>query len=452
MKLKSAQYAVVLVLVLLVSACVKSTVTMPTSQQPVIDTPVAPSGDLVIASTKSFVDAFGTYRVVGQVINNSSSVLNSIELTIEVKDASGNSLLKDDNGNITPYAIFYPMLYTVAPGEASPFEYSYDTTNGTPAAFSVAITGQASGNAYRATLQWEDVQLVDDGSGSYYLTGKLVNTGSQWAHINGLAGGVLDDSNNLLSVNLASTYTTELAPAGDTNGDDRTPFEITFPIPGGSTKWQLNWDADVTDNVADYSMEVKITNRYFDQDGSARIVGWITNNSTQTLNVSNVVAGLYATDGTVLDAGNSSVPVPIKPGSATSFSISEFGIVNHNPGQAALVQTCSAQVDQYFTLPTPFEFVDLNADTETVQKDGATWIINGSVTNKSGVSLSTVAVVVMIMDTQNKLVAMEYTSINPTGDAISSGETNPYLVSVYLNPAVDATSFTTSTVIIGKVK
>jgi hypothetical protein len=199
-------------------------------------------------------------------------------------------------------------------------------------------------------------------------------------------------------------------------------------------------------------MEVKITNRYFDQDGSARIVGWITNNSTQTLNVSNVVAGLYATDGTVLDAGNSSVTVPIKPGSATSFSISEFGIVNHNPGQAALVQTCSAQVDQYFTLPTPFEFVDLNADTETVQKDGATWIINGSVTNKSGVSLSTVAVVVMIMDTQNKLVAMEYTSINPTGDAISSGETNPYLVSVYLNPAVDATSFTTSTVIIGKVK
>ena len=452
MKLKIALYAVVIGLVLSLQACVKTTVSSSTSQPPVANTPETSAGDLVITSTNAFVDAFGTYRVVGQVDNNSSTVLNSIELTIEIKDASGTSLLKDDNGNITPNAIIYPMLYTLAPGVSSPFEYSYDTTNGTPASYNVTITGQATGNANRATLQWENVQLVDNGSGLYFLTGKLVNTGNQWAHIKGLAGGVLDDSNNLLSANLATTYATELAPTGDTNGYDRTPFEITFPNPGSSTKWQLYWDADVTDSATDFPMEVKVTNTYFDQDGSARIVGWITNNSTQTLDDSHVVAGLYAVDGTVLDAGNSIVPIPVKPGAAGPFSISEFGIVNNNPDQAALVQTCSAQVDPYFTSPASYESVDLSATEETVQKNGATWTFDGSVSNTSGKSLSGITLVAMVMDAQNNLVAVEYTSIFPSGDAIAAGETNSYSVSVYLNPAADATAFTTTTMIVGDVK
>ena len=452
MKLKIALYAVVIVLVLSVSACGKSTATAPTSQPPVVDTPVTPPGDLVIASTNAFVDSYGTYRVVGEVDNNSSTVLNSIELTIEIKDVSGNSLLKDDNGNITPNAIIYPMLYTLAPGIASPFEFSYDTTKGTPASYNVTITGQATGEANRATLQWENVQIVDDGSGWYYLTGALVNTGSQWAHIKGLAGAVLDDSNNLLSANLAATYATELAPTGDATGRDRTPFEITFPIPGGGTKWQLYWDADVTDSVTDYPMEVKVTNTYFDQDGSARIVGWITNNSAQTLDDSQVVGGLYAADGTVLDAGNSIVPVPVKPGAAAPFSISSFGRSNYNPDQASLVSNSSAQFDTWFTSPPSFEFVDLVATGETVQKDGATWTFSGSVTNTSDKNLSGATVVVMVMDAQNKLVAMEYTSINPTGDAIAADETNTYSVSVYLDPAADATGFTTTTLVVGDVK
>jgi hypothetical protein len=452
MKLKIALYTVIIVLVLSMQACVKPTVTTSTSQPPVANTPEASIGELFIASTNAFTDAFGTYHVVGKLANNSSTVLNSIELTIEIKDASGNSLLKDDNGSIAPNAIVYPMLYTLAPGVTSPFEFSYDTTNGTPASYFVTIAGHQTGSANLATLQWENVQLMDNGSGLYYLTGALVNTGSQWAHIKGLAGGVLDDSNNLLSANLASTFTTELAPTGDTNGYDRTPFEITFPNPGGSTKWQLYWDADVTDSVIDYPMEVKITNTYFDQEGSARIVGWITNNSAQTLDDSQVVAGLYAADGTVLDAGNSIVPIPLKPGIAVPFSFSEFGIVNHNPDQAALVQTCSAQFDPYFTSAASYESIDLNATDETVQKISATWIFDGSVSNASDKSLSRITVLAMIMDAQNKLVAMEYTTIYPTGDAIAVGETNTYSVPVYLNPAADTTGFTTKTMIVGNVK
>jgi hypothetical protein len=454
MKLKIALLAAVVVLALSVSACGKSTVTNPTSEPsepPAVNTLVNPSGDLVISSTNAFVDSYGTYRVLGVIVNNSSKVLNSIELTVEIKDASGTSLLKDDNGNVTPNVITYPMLYTIAPGEASPFEYSYETTNGTPTSYNVMITGQQTGDANRATLKAEHVQLMDDGSGWYYLTGELVNTGSQWAHINSLAGAVLDDTNNVLSADWTNTYTTELAPTGDALSRDRTPFKVSFPNPGGSTQWTLYWDAVVTDKVTDYPMDVKVTNSYYDQYGSAHLVGWITNNSDQPLD-SLVVAGLYAADGTVLDASYAFVPVPMKPGAATPFNISSFGSVNYSKDQASLEKSYSAQTDTGFTSPPSSEFVDLTATGETVQKDGSTWTFSGIVSNTSGKNLSGSTVVVMVMDAQNKLVAMEYTSIYPTGDAIAGGEMNTYIVSVYLDPAVDATGFTTTTMVVGDVK
>jgi hypothetical protein len=443
--------ATIAMLVLSMPACVKATDGTPASQSPSLNTPVNPPGELAIVGTHASVDADGTYRVVGMIVNNSSTVLSSIELTVEIMDESGDSLLKDENGNSKPNAIIYPLLYTLAPGEISPFEYSLDTTNGIPASYNVKIAGQQISNANRATLESQKVQLVDDGSGWFYLTGELVNKGSQWAHINSLAGGVLDDSNILLSANWTSTYTTELAPAGDALGRDRTPFEINFPNPNGSTQWKLYWDADVTDSVTDYPIEVKVTNLYFDQNGSAHLIGWMTNNSDQPLD-SLVIAGLHSADGTVLDSAYSYVPVPMKPGAPVPFSVIEFGSVNSNPNQASLVRNASAQPDPWFTSPPTFEFVDLTATDESIQKNGATWTFNGEVTNSSGKDLSGATVVVMVMDSQNKLVAMEYTSIPPTGVAFVAGETNTYSVSVLLDPAADPTGVTTITLVVGDVK
>jgi len=451
MKHKAVLYAVVVALILSVVGCGKSTVTTPTTQPLVVNTPVTQVNDLVISSTNAFVDSYGTYHVVGEVVNQSSTILTSIELNLEIKDASGNSLITDDNGNITPNSTISPMLYTLAPGEASPFEYSYDTTKGTPASYTVTISGKQTGDANRATLKSENVQLVDDGSGWYFLTGELVNTGSQWAHINSLAGAVLDDSNNVLSADWTSTYTTELAPTGDVSGRDRTPFEINFPNPTNATQWSLFWDADVADNVTDYPLVVKITNSYFDQNGSSHLVGWVTNNSDQPLD-SLVVGGLYGADGTVLDASYSFLSIPMKPGEAVPFNISSFGSVDNSKEQASLVSSYSAQVDTYFTSSPSSEFVDLSAAGEQIQKDGPIWTFSGNVTNTSDKSLSSATLVVMVMDTQNNLIAMEYTTIYPTGDAIAVGETNTYTVSAHLDPAADATGFSTTTMVVGNVK
>ena len=446
MKNKYVMYVLITSLVLSMSSCVKPS--NGTTEAPLVNTPVILANTLSIASSGSFVDSQGIYHVVGEVVNNTSSALTSIELTIEIKDSDGNSLIKDNNGNAAPNAILYPMLYTLAPGEASPFEYSYATVAGTPASFDVSITGQVTGNANRAALQAKNVQLVDDGSGRYYLTGKLVNTGSQWAHINGLAGAVLDDSGKVLSANSTATYATELAPAGDTNSRNQTPFEIEFPNPGGGTKWQLYMDANIAENVVDYPLEIKVTNTYYDEYGSARIVGLMTNNSDKPLD-SLVVAGLYSADGTALDASYAFVPVPIKPGSNAPFSISSFNSVNFNPIQAALVSTISTQVDPWFTSPTSYEFVDLSVAGDTVEKNGATWVFNGNVNNTGTNSLSGITIIAMVLNAQDTLVAMEYTTIYPSGDAIAAGESNPYSVAVYLDPKADTSSFTTTVVAVG---
>jgi len=454
MKQKIMLCGVIGVLVLSLNACGGSPVSaIPTSQSqlPVVNTPTAMPASLVISSTNAFVDSYGTYHVVGEVLNNSNAVVSSIELIIEIKDTSSNSLIKDDSGNITANAKVSPMLYTLAPGEASPFEYSYETTEGTPASFNVTLSGQQTGNANRAALNTENVQLVDDGQGWYYLTGELVNTGSQWAHINSLAGAVLSDSNQILSADWTATYATEVAPSGDASGRDVTPFEVNFPNPGGATKWHVYLDADVTDSVIDYPMGVSISNTYFDQYGSFHVVGWLANNSDKLID-SLVVAGVYGADKTVLDSSYSFVPIPVKAGASAAFSISSFSSINYNPNQASLVNTTTVQADPWFTYPPTSESVDLAATGETISKTDSTWTFDGSVVNSSNKSLSAATVVVMIMDAQNKLIAMEYTSISPTADAIAPGDTNTYTVSVYLDPAANNTGFTTSTLVVGDVK
>ena len=448
---KITRMVLVSVLMELLVACGTGTTTTigPNPTQPLVAADTSTPGAMVIANSTAFVDKYGTYRVVGMLVNNSSYVLTSIELTIEIKDASGNSLLKE-NGNPVLKATFHPMLYTLAPGEGSPFEYSYDTGNGIPASYKVIISNIQSGDVSRADLTAENVQLVDNGSGWYYLTGDLVNKGTQWTRINNLAGAVLDASNNVLSADWTATYATELAPTGDPSGGDRTPFEINFPNPGtsGTPPWSLYWDAEIMENVTSYAITTTITNGYIDQYGAQHVVGWVINHSDQALS-SSVVAGLYDQAGTTLDASFSNIPIPIRAGGSVPFSVTTFGNVDNNQTQAALVRTYAAEVDPGNTTPTKFKFIELPSSSETIHEDGATWNISGNATNTSDQELSTATVVVSIIDSQNALVATEYTTIFPSGDTIAVGEEDPYTVSISLDPSIDSSGFKINTMVIG---
>ncbi|KAF0107935.1 MAG: hypothetical protein FD146_1233 [Anaerolineaceae bacterium] len=418
-------------------------------------TPLPPvsSNELDIVSAFAFTDQWGWYNVAGEIQNNTGAALTSIELTIEIRDASGNSLLKDDNGGAVESLKFSPLLYTLAPGQYAPFSYSFDTSVGIPASYNVTVTGHTTGQADRADIIVENAEMVDDGGGMFYLSGVLVNQGSGWAHINSLAGAGLDSNSQVLTADWTATYTTELAPAGDASGRDRTPFSVGFPVPVGAevTGWAVYTDADVVDAPTDYALAVNITNRYFDGWNSYHVVGTVTNNSPERLHTL-LVGGLYAGDGTTLDATWSFIPVFIEPGATIPFDMSSFGSVNWSTKQASRVDRATVQVDPWSTYPSSWEVVALAASNEQVVKNGADWTFIGSVTNNSGQALSGETVIVAVHDAQGNLVASSYSYVTPDGDAIANGQTSAYEVSVYLDPAADTAGYTTQTIVQGDVK
>lgn len=451
MKYKIFATTLVTVIIIILSGCVKGIETPPTALSPILNTPENLAKELLITTTSSFVDINGIYHLVGEVFNNTEDTFNSIDLTVEIMNADGSSMLLDENGNTAADVVIHPLLYSLAPGSSSPFEYTYETVNGTPATYSVQLTGKQSSTSNSVSLQIENVQLMDNGTNWFYLTGKLVNTSNQWVHINALAGGILDDTNTVLSANWTSTYTTELAPSGDAQGRDWTPFQINFPNPGGGTHWKIYQDANIAESVSDFPLGVEITNSYLDQYGVNHLVGWISNSSNQPLD-SLVVAGLYSADGTVLDAGYASVPLVIKPGTAAPFSISSFESLNRNPNLVPLVTAKTAQYDPWFSYVPPSETVDMVHGIEDIQKDGATWIVTGSFTNDSGKEILYATVAVMVIDAQSKLIAMEYASIYPATGAITPGETMAYSITMHLDQSADTSVFQTATVIQGAVK
>jgi hypothetical protein len=434
-------------------ACGKGPIptTSPTPDQTgsVSNTPVP--GDLVITNTNAFMDKFGTYRIVGMLVNNTNNVLTGIKLGVEIKDEAGNSLLKE-NGNPVTIGIFHPMLKTLAPGEVSPFEYSFDNAISPPSSYDVKIQGYQSGEANRANLTAEIVQLSDNGSGWYYLTGELVNKGAEGVQINDLAGAVLDSSNNVLSADWTAGYVTQLTPNGDPAGGDRTPFEINFPNPGGTgtPAWSLYWDADVVSNVTTSLLTTTITNGYVDQNGAQHVVGWVLNHSNQIL-TGLVVSGLYGENGNVLDASYFNNETPIPAGGSLPFNITNFSYVDNNQTQASQVRTFTSQIDPADIKPVNYKISILDTGAETVQKEGTSWIVNGTITNTSDQDMSSIIVVVSIKDTLDNLVATDYTTIFPTGSVISPGETYEYSVLINLDPTIDSSMFTSTTSVIGEI-
>lgn len=445
--------AVVILVISMVACTLGDTLPEGTAEAPgdnILGNSMPPNG-IDILSTSSFTDGVGGYFVVGEVANNLTTPITSIELRIKITDASGLSLLTDENGNLVDSLTFYSMLWTLDAGESSPFSFYFDTEKGIPANYEVSIHNFEAGTVNRGQLQNENVQIIDDGSGYFVLTGELVNLGTEWVQIHSLAGGILDDNNTVLSADWTGTFTTLLAPAGDSGGRDRTPFYVTFPVPlMDATQWSVWWDADIVMDVIDYPLSVEVTYSYFDEYGAAHLVGSVTNNADTALN-SLIVAGLYAEDGTVLDASYSYLPAPILPGLAIPFDISYFGSVNWNEEQAALVHSYTVQVDYWNTYPPTNMNIGLTPVGETIQKDGSTWVVNGNFTNTTSDGLSGVTSIVAVYDLNGTLVATGYTYSYPDGDAYLPGDSDTYEIYIYLDPEVDATGYTTQTFVVADV-
>ena len=206
----------------------------------VVPSPQLPqSGKLDLVSTSGYKDSSGDFHVVGLIHNGMSQAVDNIELTLVMKDASGKSLLRDQNNQPLPSVKFNPILDTLAPGEASPFDYFVNTADvGEPApnGFAVTITGQETTTVTRATLTIKNLQMISDGSGSFYITGEILNTESKPVQISSFGAAALDSNNAVVAATDTGDLVRTLAPSGDSAGNDRTPFSFQLEAPSDNAK------------------------------------------------------------------------------------------------------------------------------------------------------------------------------------------------------------------------
>ncbi|MGH2522988.1 MAG: FxLYD domain-containing protein, partial [Anaerolineales bacterium] len=201
-----------------------------------------------------------------------------------------------------------------------------------------------------------------------------------------------------------------------------------------------------------FGLQFDQTSGYYDNFGSFHLVGTVTNNGDQFLSIS-LVAGLYAGDGTVLDASTLSVPFYLGEGESAPFNFEYFSNVNGNSDEAEKLDSYTVQVDPYWTYEPGTEVVALETINDDNGNEGdGQWTFRGDVVNTSDQSLSSATVVVAVYDTEDNLVATQWVGVYPSGNAIAPGDTNSFEVALYLDPDLDTTDFNFQTLVQGYVQ
>ncbi|PWB55977.1 MAG: hypothetical protein C3F13_02650 [Anaerolineales bacterium] len=107
-------------------------------------------GELVIARLNTFTDPQGNLRIVGLIKNKTGDLVKSIQLLADIRDDSGNSLLRDESGQVVDGKPFYPEITTLIPGESSPFSFIYNQRNGATSSYEIRIINYQVGESTRA--------------------------------------------------------------------------------------------------------------------------------------------------------------------------------------------------------------------------------------------------------------------------------------------------------------
>ncbi len=412
------------------------------------------AGTLEVRGVSAYVDTYGYYHVVGEVFNTTEAPAGSLELSLKLVDGSGATVLKDSDDAPTDTTTFPPLLGTLAPGEVSPFDYYLSIPDGAkPDEWKpeVTVSGSAAAEVNRAPIKVVNDRVVADGTDTLYMTGELVNESDHPVLVHSLAGAILNDAGSPAAADAANSYSHYLAPAGDTGGNDRSPFIISLdgPVAGKQSAYYL--DADVSDSLdtAD-SLQLEVVRQYLDEFDRLRLVTTVANTGDKLLSVS-LIAGLYDKDGVVLDASELTTAIYVAPGQTVPVTFESF-TVNSLPEEQALVDRTSLRVDPYWTYETGFETVALEVGQQDSQVNGAQIDVNGDVTNTSDKDLASATVLMSALDADGKLITSNWASLYPQGDAFKPGDTLPFELSLYLPKDLDPASVKFGAVVQGYVK
>jgi hypothetical protein len=371
----------------------------------------------------------GYWVITGLVINKTDQAVDSLEIEIEVFDANDKSLYKETT---------WSDLYTLAPGSTSPFSLWVSEDDITdPDHYVATIVGQSQSDASAANVEIVKVTEVTDDYGYVYLTGEVVNNGSEPALVNGLAGAIFDAAGELVTGESSGVYMHYIDPG------DSGPFRISITAPADAdlSDYTIYVDASVTEQANYYDFAFGETQaNYLDSFGNFHLVGNLTNSATETLNVS-MIAALLDADGNVIDVASGYIPYyAIEAGETLAYDVDGWATVNYIDGYYdEKAASYHIWVDYYWAYSSSYEFVTMSSkdDDSLFKSDSATF--TGSAVNNSTETLENVIVVVTLNNKETGMpYATEYAYIDE--DELAPDASGLYEITMWLPDGFDKDS------------
>lgn len=388
------------------------------TEEPTVEEPEepAPENVIYIEEVNGYRDDSGSLHIVGLVTNYTDRVVDNIEVEIEILDANESSLFVE---------VTSVSLYTLAPGETTPFSYWVYDDLPDANSYVATVVGQGASEVERATVNIEGVLLVVDDSGDLHLTGNLINNTETPIDIRGLAAATFEENGDLYTADSHSVLIRHLDPGED------GPFRVTMtgPEEGSSNinEYEIYVDAETADPVDSFDLVFSESHyNYSDTYDSFHLVGEITNNHDEYLTIS-IIAAIYDEMGNVIDAATTDIPTfSIAPGETLPYDFQYWGPLNYKAGTVDSASSYTVQWDPYWTWTSTSEYSDLTTQNDTNEVSSYQITFKGEVLNNSGEEVDGATVIVSLYDVESgELVAMGYGGIF---DTIGTNETAEYTV------------------------
>ena len=370
-------------------------------QQPTENSATVAQGEIGILEYKAYQDEWDSWIVVGLVENNTDRSVDNIEIEVEAFDINGNSIFSD---------VAYGSLYSVAPGEVTPFRLWVWEDLPNAQEFTTSIVGFSSTDLERAPVDLIGVQMTfseDD----VYITGKLVNNNDFPLEISDVAFATFDINGNLMTAGADDVAVNYLLPG------ESGPFRASMDLPSSGSEdivdYQVYTNAEVGADTDIYPITFLEETGYYDVDGDLHLVGSLQNDSDVNLSIS-LIAAFYDSAGIVLDASYVDLPLlSLAPGELSYYDFYNWYPLNYAEGLADQAETYIVQVEYGWTWDTDTVYQDIPYIDNGYEYDsfwGLTF--TGDVTNDTGDLLDGGKVMVVLRHIETgELIAMGYETL-----------------------------------------
>jgi len=381
-------------------------------------------GQLNIIQVAGYQDSFEDWNIIGLIANDTDRIMEDIQVEVEIFDANNVSIYKNSDSTTV-------SLYTLGPGEITPFHLGITEDLAAPDHFVATIVGSNVSSAERGKAEVSQVNKFVDDNDNVYLVGEITNTDSKPILVSGVAAATFDANGEMISAASENVSLHYLDP-GETG-----PFRINLTGAEGSaasvTDFNIYTDVQVYDQQPSYNLEMSDLYDYKDSYDDIHLVGEVTNNEDKPLNVSVVVA-IYDGQGNIMDACSASLPFYATSGEKVPFDCSYWGPLNWIPSAYDTAEKYKTFIDRYWTYQSYSEEVVVSTSEDKVEYSSGRGTFTGKVVNNTPGKLDSATVAVSVYNKDGILVAAAWDYIF---DEIQANASADYEVYVYLPDGFD---------------